>query len=142
VNEPSDVELWRCVETTVRDVLLPAIADDWARVVAVQLVGMARFARTRPGDQVPDRVAELSALLDGLTANPIVAAHWPAASTDPATVLAAVSSVLADAVGAADDDAAAEVRGVVRPVVVRHLDEDLSVTDMLMPYFRGKLPDA
>ena len=50
VAEPSDASMWRSVEATVRDVLLPSIADDWARVIAVQLVGMARYAATRPGD--------------------------------------------------------------------------------------------
>ena len=41
-----------------------------------------------------------------------------------------------------DDAAGDEVRAELRPVVSRHLDEDLAVTGMLMPYFRGQLPDA
>ena len=40
------------------------------------------------------------------------------------------------------DSAGDEVRAVLRPVVSRHLDDDLAVTGMLMPYFRGQLPDA
>jgi len=48
VREPADADMWRSVEATVRDVLLPSVADDWARVIAVQLVGMARYAATRP----------------------------------------------------------------------------------------------
>ena len=86
VREPSDVEMWRSVEATVRDVLLPSIADDWARVIAVQLVGMARFAATRPADPMPARVAELTGALDGLAGNPVVAPHWPASTTAPAEV--------------------------------------------------------
>jgi len=49
--------------------------------------------------------------------------------------------VLGDAVSR-DDAAGDEVRARVRPIVSRHLDEDLEVTGMLMPYFRGQLPDA
>ncbi len=64
VHEPSDAEMWRSVEATVRDVLLPSLADDWARVTAIQLVGMARFAATRPPDPTPARVAELAEALD------------------------------------------------------------------------------
>ena len=71
----------------MRDVLLPSLADDWARVIAVQLVGMARFAATRPADPLPARVAELSAALDELADNPIVAGRWPAPSEDAADVL-------------------------------------------------------
>ena len=56
-------------------------------------------------------------------------------------MLAAVSAVLADAVDR-DDAAGDEVRAELRTVVSRHLDEDLAVTGMLMPYFRGQLPDA
>ena len=125
----------------MRDVLLPSLADDWARVTAIQLVGMARFAATRPPDPTPARVAELTEVLDRLGDNPIVAPHWPAPSASPEAVLAAVSAVLAGAV-ARDDAAGDEVRAELRPVVSRHLDEDLAVTGMLMPYFRGQLPDA
>ena len=119
---------------------LPSLADDWAQVIAVQLVGMARFA-ARPADPLPDRVVELSAELDALADNPIVAGRWPAPSDDAADVLRAVSAVLGDAVSR-DDPAGDEVRARVRPIVSRHLDEDLAVTGMLMPYFRGQLPDA
>jgi hypothetical protein len=141
VLEPADTDLWRAVEATVRDTLLPSLADDWARVIAVQLVGMARFAATRPPDPLPDRVAELHDALDALSDNPIVDGHWPPTSAEPSAVLGAVSAVLADAV-ARHDAPGEEVRATVRPIVSRHLDEDLAVTGMLMPYFRGQLPDA
>ncbi len=141
MREPSDADMWRSVESTVRDVLLPSIADDWARVIAVQLVGMARFAATRPGDPLPARISELTDALDQLGDNPVVAPHWSAPTTSPAEVLATVSAVLADAVSR-DDAAGDEVRAELRSVVSRHLDDDLSVTAMLMPYFRGQLPDA
>jgi hypothetical protein len=141
VHEPSDADMWRAVEATVRDVLLPTVAEEWARVAAVQLVGMARFAATRPADPTPTRVAELAAVLDELRHNPVVAAHWPAQALSAEAVFSAVSAVLAAAV-ARDDAAGDEVRAVLRPVVSRHLDDDLAITGMLMPYFRGQLPDA
>jgi hypothetical protein len=141
VHEPSAAAMWRAVEATVRDVLLPSVAEDWARVAAVQLVGMARFAATRPPDPTPSRVAELAAVLDRLSNNPVVAPHWPVPTASPEAVLGATGAVLAGAV-ARRDDAADEVRAELRPVVGRHLDDDLAVTGMLMPYFRGQLPDA
>ncbi len=141
MNEPTDAEMWRSVEATVRGVLLPAISDDWARVIAVQLAGMAQFAATRPDDPLPRRVDELADALDGLADNQIVAAHWRATERDQDTVLSAVSAVLSDAVSHDDPDGDA-VRTHLRPVVSRHLDEDLEVTGMLMPYFRGQMPDA
>jgi hypothetical protein len=141
VHEPTDAEMWRAVEATVRDVLLPSLADDWARVAAVQLVGMARFAATRPADPTPARVAELAAVLDRLSQNPVVAPNWPVPAASSEAVLGAASAVLASAVER-DDDAGDEVRAELRSVVSRHLDEDLAVTGMLLPYFRGQLPDA
>jgi hypothetical protein len=141
VLEPPDDQLWRSVEATVRSVLLPAIEEEWARVIAIQLAGMAHLARSRPADPAPARAAELAATLDGLAANPIVAVHWPAADRAPTRVFAAVGSVLADAVSR-QDAAGDEVRAEVRAIVSRHLDDDLAVTGPLMPYFRGQWPDA
>ena len=141
MHEPSDAAMWRSVESTVRDVLLPSIADDWARVIAVQLVGMARFANSRPADPTPARVDELGDALDRLAGNPIVAPRWPVPGSTPADVPAVVSAVLAEAV-TRDDAAGDEIRAGLRTIVSRHLDEDLAVSGMLMPYFRGQLPDA
>ena len=141
MREPTDAEIWRSVETTVRDVLLPAIDDEWARIIAVQLVGMVHLARERPPDPLPERLAELTTILDELRDNPVVAAQWPNGDRGPAAVLGAVSAALAGAVGRADA-AGDEVRTRLRPVVRRHLDEDLAVTSGLMPYFRGQLPNA
>ncbi|MCB0982939.1 MAG: hypothetical protein KDB17_20145, partial [Ilumatobacter sp.] len=88
---PTDAELWRGVEATVRNVLLPALSDDWARAAAVQLVGLARYAQRRPADPTGDRAAELAAALDSLGHNALVAAHWRGDDVvDVADVLAAV----------------------------------------------------
>jgi len=141
VLEPPDDQLWRSVEITVRTVLLPAIDEEWARIIAIQLAGVAHLARTRAADPALARAAELAATLDRLAANPIVAAHWPPVDHTPASVFGAVGSVLADAVSR-EDAAGDEVRVRVRSIVSRQLDDDLAVTGALMPYFRGQLPDA
>jgi hypothetical protein len=139
VAEPTDEELWRGVEHTVRRVLLPAIDDDWARAAAIQLVGLARYAATRPDGRVAANAAELAAVLTTLAANPIVATT-PKASDAPTDVLAAVGAVLAAAV---DDDGpdGEQIRAVLRPVLVRQLDDELAVTAPLVPFFRGYLDD-
>ena len=140
VAEPSDAEMWRSVEATVRDVLLPSIADDWARVMAMQLVGMARFAATRP--RRPDcrrGWPSWPTVLDRLAPTPSSRRTGRCRRQRPEEVLAATGAVLAGAV-ARDDAAGDEVRAALRPVVSRHLDEDLAVTGMLMPYFRGPAP--
>ncbi|MCB0955632.1 MAG: hypothetical protein R2694_17385 [Ilumatobacteraceae bacterium] len=140
-GQPTAAELWRGVEATVRDVLLPALTDDWARAAAVQLVGLARYAQRRPADPTGERAAELAAALDSLGHNVHVAAHWRGDDVvEVADVLAAVAAVL---VAAVDDDGADgdEVRAVLRPIAVRHLDEELAVTGPLVAAFRGQLDE-
>jgi hypothetical protein len=141
VADPTDAELWRSVDTTVGDVLLPAIPDDqpWARAVAVQLIGLARYAARRPGDRTTDRVDELLSVLDALAANEIIAAAWNG-ERSVAAVMVATGRALAEAVTRTDDPGA-EVRRVLRPVVVRHLDDELGVTSSLVNAFRGRLDD-
>lgn len=136
--EPSDLELWHCVETTLRTVLLPSITDEWARTAAVHLVGLAGHAATRPDDRTAERAAELSCVMDQLAENPLVRSEWPIVSCAPEAVLTAVSRVL---VAAVDDDGPAgdAIRQQLRTVVVRHVDDDLAVTGRLLPYFRGVL---
>jgi hypothetical protein len=137
VAEPTEAELWRSVEVTVRDVLLPAISDEWARTAAVQLVGLARYAASRPADRTTERARELTAALDALAGNRLVDAHWRAgAGGDP---FVAAGRVLAAAVVLDHDPAADQVRAVLRPVVTRHLDDELAVTGGLVPAFRGRL---
>lgn len=134
-----DAELWRCVDATLTDVILPAIGDDeaWARTVAVQLIGLARYAARRPPDDIRSQVDELAAVLDSLAANPIVAEIWPGGRS-VAEVLAVTSAALATAV-TRDDPAADEIRAVLRPVVVRQLDDELAHTSPLVGAFRGSL---
>ena len=139
--QPTDAELWRGVEATVRDVLLPALTDEWARAAAVQLVGLARYAQRRPADPTGARAAEVAGVLDLLAHNKLVAAHWKGDDSVAVTdVLAAAGAVLAAAVGddGADGD---EVRRVLRPVLVRQLDDELAVTAPLVAAFRGQLDE-
>jgi hypothetical protein len=132
-----DAELWRCVDATLTNVILPAIADgeDWARAATVQLIGLVRYAAGRPADASAERHAEVVEALSQLSGNPLV--DWDG-TDDDAPVHAAAGRALAAAVGRTDADADA-VRSVLRPVLVRHLDDELAVTAPLVNAFRGKL---
>ena len=134
-----DDELWRCVEATLIDVILPAIGGDeaWARTAAVQLIGLARYAARRPSDDIGSQIDELAAVLDSLTANSIGVEIWRGGRS-LTEVLAATGAALAAAV-TRDDPAADEIRAVLRPVVVRQLDDELAHTSPLVAAFRGRL---
>lgn len=135
-----DAELWRCVEVTVRDVLLPALRSDaeWASAAAVQLVGLARYAARRPGVEITaqHRAARLDALTE-LSDNPYVTAHWHG-QTDDDAVDAAVADTLVAAVGH-DDPAAVAVHLRLRALLIEQLDDELAVTAPLVRAFRGQL---
>ena len=163
LGRPSDDALWASVIATLRDVIIPAVDDEHARLAAIGLVGLAGYARRRESDPTAIRVDELADALDALAANPIVAPHWQfGASRRPASVMAACSAVLADAVAAIDAtgavdaitavdavhvddalrDAADRARDALRPLLLAHLDEDLATELSMLDAFRGKLPDA
>jgi len=135
----TDREILRSVEETVRRVLLPSLRDDagWARAVAIQLAGLARYAAQRPADATAERVEEVTAALGGLTGNEIVSGVW-SGGTSQRVVMEAAGAALATAVGRADE-AAREVRLRLRPVLIRQLDDELADTSMLVDAFRGKL---
>ena len=135
-----DAELWRSVERTLREVLLPAIADEheWARTTAVQLAGLARYAAGRPADATAERVAELRAALIALAGNALVESVDEHAGTD--RVMDVTGRALAAAIGRNDADAH-QIRHALRPLVVRHLDDELAVTAPLVAAFRGRLDD-
>jgi hypothetical protein len=138
VSLPDD-EIYRSIEWTVRDVLLPALGDHdpWARAAAVQLAGLARYAATRGPDATRARLDELTELLASMGDNAIVAEVWDGDTTQR-SVMAAVGSALAGAVGRHDEHAD-QVRERLRPVVVRQLDAELDETAPLVDAFRGKL---
>lgn len=137
-NRLDDAELWRCIDATLTDVVLPAIADgdDWARAATVQLIGLVRYAASRPADASGERFTELAAALGSLSHNPLV--DWDGEPT-AASVQGAAGRALATAVERDDDPTADEVRRVLRPIIVRHLDDELAVTAPLVDAFRGKL---
>jgi hypothetical protein len=135
----TDAEIHRAVATTVRDVLLPALRDeaDWARAVAIQLVGLARYGAERSGDQTASRIAELAGVLDALAGNELVDEAWNGDRSQRA-VMGAAGAILAAAVGR-DDDAARAAVGGLRPVLLRQLDDELAETARLVDAFRGRL---
>jgi hypothetical protein len=135
----TDREILRSVEETVRHVLLPSLRDDagWARAVAVQLAGLARYAARRPADATAERVEEITAVMRSFTDNELVSDVW-SGDTSQRVVMEAAGAALAAAVGR-DDEAADEVRQRLRPVLIRQLDDELADTSMLVDAFRGKL---
>ena len=135
----ADAEIHRAVAATVRDVLLPALREDadWARAVAIQLVGLARYGAERSGDQTVARIAELAGVLDALAGNELVDEAWNGDHSQRA-VMGAAGAVLAAAVGR-DDDAARAAVGALRPLLVRQLDDELAETAPLVDAFRGRL---
>jgi hypothetical protein len=137
----SDRDILRSVEDTVLRVLLPSLREDagWARAVAIQLAGLARYAAQRPADATAERVEEITAILSTLSHNEIVAGVWNG-ETSQSVVMEATGAALATAVGR-DDETAAEVRRRLRPVLIRQLDDELAATSMLVDAFRGKLDD-
>lgn len=138
IDRPSDDALWRSVDRTLRDVVLPQLADEWARRSVIGLIGLAAYARARPGDPDEPSRRALAAALDSLSTNRLVQPHWPYASPFEAS-----GAVLAAAVSdTTDDGAAAEARSVLRPLLVQQLETELAGDMVLAEPFRGRLPDA
>lgn len=137
----TDDEILRSVEVTIREQLLPALPADqaWARAAAVQLVGLVRYAQRRAPDRTAERVDELAGVLASLSGNELVAAAWDGDRSQRA-VMTAASAALTAAVPRTDD-AADEVRTVLRPVLVRQLDDELASTAPLVAAFRGQLDE-
>ena len=134
-DRPSDDALWASVAATLRDVVLPQLDDEHARAATIELIGLAAYARARGDDRGAARIAELRAVLDGLPGSGCAGAG------DATEVLAACADALVAATGG-DDEGAAAVRDRLRPVLLRHLDEDLAGEEGLLTAFRGRLPDG
>ena len=134
-GRPTDDALWASMASTLREVILPALEDEWARAAAIRLIGLATYAGARGDDPTDARVEELRVALDELGDNELVT------SPRRADVLAACAEALVAAVGCDDDDAVA-ARTRLRPLLLRHLDEDLAENAMLMGSFIGRVPDA
>ena len=140
--------LWTSVVATLREVLLPGLDDSHRRQVAIHLMGVAAYARDRGADPNPARASELAAALDGLVrdGNELAQRHWrEGASAEPRDVLAATSAVLvaavdADAAGGSNDDAG-PAQAVLRPILARHLADDLATEEVMLRAFRGVVPE-
>ena len=150
MTNPSDRAIHRATAATLRDIVLPAVDDDWARRSVIQLIALAELAGRRddPHTVGEHRRAELRAALDRLAGNPLV--PWPPAGGTAAagnapdteeTVVDACGRALAAAVADDGPDADA-VRAGLRPLLLAHLDDDLAVTASLEGPFRGRLDDA
>lgn len=135
----TDAEILASVDHTVLNVLTPALRDDaeWARAAAIQLVGLVRYAARRAEDRTVQRVEEVADALASLDANALV--DWDGDRSQRAVMDAAGRALAAAVVdqGAAGDD----IRRVLRPVVVGHLDDELAETAPLVGAFRGQLDD-
>lgn len=132
---PSDISIVVAAEQSLRTLVLPSLVDDHARASVIHLVGLLRYLAQRGPDRDDLRRAQLTAGLELLAANPLVAPMWPG---EPVAVAGAV---LAAAVRG-DDPAASEVRHVLRPILVAQLDDELSETSPLIGAFRGQVADG
>lgn len=139
MSRPSDAALWHSVASTLREVAEGSLAGVEARVAVVRLAGLAAYASARGADPAEARAAALATTLDTLAQNPVVAARWPAADRSAETVADVCAEVLVACVGR-DDDAAVEVRAVLRPVLVGQVDDDLAEHAVLLDVYRGRLP--
>jgi hypothetical protein len=124
----SDQAVLTSIVETLRSQIVPALNDAWTRSAAIQLAALAQMLRDRPSDRAAERAGELAALLTELDA--------PADAWSYDAVLGACSAALASW---PEDD---ERRHRLRAVLIRHLDEDLTVNMPLLAAFRGQLPDA
>jgi hypothetical protein len=144
IGRPSDAALWSSLTATLSHTVLPTIEDPHTRQVVIQLAGLAAYGRDRPADPTVERAGELAVVLDELAeeGNRVVVQHWSAgAARDVDAVLQACTEVLA-AAATADGIEEEQAQERLRPVLVRHLDEDLADEDVLIAAFRGRPPDA
>jgi aminoglycoside phosphotransferase (APT) family kinase protein len=119
-----DATLWRAVDATIRDVVVPALPPGHALDTAVQLTGLARYAAGRPQPDPEGRARRLQEALGS----------GPASVPDLAEVLRQASQALVRAVGRRDADGPA---AAVRAVLLDQLDEDIRIAAPLLETFSG-----
>jgi hypothetical protein len=148
LGRPSDGAMWSSVVATLREVVLPGLDDPHRRQVAIHLTGVAAYARDRGADPNAARASELAAALDVLVrdGNELAQRHWRERTPpDPLDVLAATSAVLVEAVdagaaGGSPDDAS-RAQAALRPILARHLADDLATEEVMLRAFRGVVPE-
>jgi len=134
LGRPSDHALWASVVATLRDVVLPELGDGFARQSALQLIGVAIYARDRGPDPSHHHEQELSDALDALDEVSItldLAPDGPDPWVRAASLLAAASG--------REDEAAVEVASTLRTVLVGQLDRELAAHQVLVDAFRGRV---
>jgi hypothetical protein len=148
IGRPSDAAMWTSMVATLHDVVLPGLDDPHRRHVAIHLMGVAAYARDRGADPNPARALELASALDGLVrdGNELARRHWrEGAAPDPQDVLAATSAVLVAAVdagsGGGSGDDASRAQAALRPILARHLADDLATEEVMLRAFRGVVPE-
>jgi hypothetical protein len=148
IGRPSDAAMWTSMVATLHDVVLPGLDDPHRRQVAIHLMGVAAYARDRGADPNPARALELASALDGLVrdGNELARRHWrEGAAPDPQGVLAATSAMLVAAVDAGSSgglgDDASRAQAALRPILARHLADDLATEEVMLRAFRGVVPE-
>jgi len=144
IGRPSDAAMWTSMVATLRDVVLPGLDDPHRRQVAIHLMGVAAYARDRGADPNPARASELAAALDGLVrdGNELARRHWREGTPPaPGDVLAVTSAVLVAAVDAGVGDDAGRAQAALRPILARHLADDLATEQVMLRAFRGLAPE-
>ena len=140
--------MWTSVVATLREVVLPGLDDPHRRQVAIHLMGVAAYARDRGAD--PNPAARVRARRGPRRSRPGrqragAAALARGRAPDPRDVLAATSAVLVAAVdaGAADGsgDDAGRAQAALRPILARHLADDLATEEVMLRAFRGVVPE-
>ncbi len=105
MTRPSDRALWHAVVETLRDGVLPHVADGHAALQTQRLIGLAMYARDRGDDPQPHRDHAIEALIGG---------------DDPAVVLA---------------DVADPRRLRLQALLTTYLDADLAAEHVLLTHF-------
>ena len=141
-DRPSDRDIWESMIATIRSVVLPEIRDEWARLVAIQLVGLAAYARDRQPDPSADRARQLTVVLDAHGDDPVVRQHWPHPSGDPHRGASAILVAMINRSQSTLAEGSSAARRAIRARLIADLDDDLRDAAPLMPAFRGRFPDA
>jgi aminoglycoside phosphotransferase (APT) family kinase protein len=125
-DRPDEAALWRSVQATLEDLVIPALQPGFERDSARQLVGLCRYAQAGATATADDRAAGLAEVLGNGT-------------TDLPGLLSDAAEVLVDAVR--DHSPSGSRRAhVVREHLKDVLAEDIAVAAPLLETFSGHAP--
>jgi aminoglycoside phosphotransferase (APT) family kinase protein len=120
-----DPVLWRAVARTIEDVLVPCLEPGHELDTAVQLIGLATHAATRPADTTDERSERLWAALGGADG-----------SAHPDAYTAASAALLRDIEDTGRPDGS-PTGAAVHEVLRGQLDADIAATAPLLETFSG-----